>query len=80
MPLEITFVDEETLGTLLLPLLGRVGCSCLNALPNSLWDTMSVATFYSFHDFSSAPLDFSRLKLIGPTQGKMLDPCWREAV
>lgn len=54
MLLEITFVDEETPITLLLPLLGHIGCSCLNALLNSLWDTVQVAT--SFHGFSGSPL------------------------
>lgn len=58
MPLEITFVEEETPITLLLPLLGHIGCSRLKALLNSLWDTVQVATFYSFHGFSSASLDF----------------------
>ena len=68
MPLEITSVDEKTPIMLLLPLLDDIGCSCLNALLNSLWDTVQVATFYSFDDFSSAALDFPHLELISSRQ------------
>lgn len=80
MPLEMTFVEEETPITLLLPLLGHIGCSRLKALLNSLWDTVQVATFYSFHGFSSAPLDFPRLQLIDSKQKEVLDPCWGSSV